>query len=215
MARPRVVYAMCNVWDVLFARSESPGQSLAEAHEMARRAVELDHRDAEADTVLGIVALFMRRFDDALRRLETALEIDTNLALAHMWGGGYYALSCQPDEARTHLKEALRLSPRDPANYWTFAFQGLADFADGRYDHAAEWARKAIHLYHRFPTAHRLLAASCTLLGQSDAARSAVRALLGSAPGTTIATTRAAVPWKDTAVMERYLDALRNAGLPE
>jgi adenylate cyclase len=32
MARPRVVYAMCNVWDVLFARAESPAQTLVEAH---------------------------------------------------------------------------------------------------------------------------------------------------------------------------------------
>ena len=215
MARPRVVYAMCNVWDVLFARSGSPQQTLAEAHEMARRAVELDHRDAEAHTVLGVVALFMGRFDDSLRRLETALEIDPNLALAYMWGGGYYALSCQSDKARAHLNEALRLSPRDPANNWTFAFQGLADFADERYEDAAEWARKAIHLYHRFPTAHRLLAASCTLLGQIDKARSALAALLSSAPGTTIARTRTAVPWKDPVVMERYLDALRKAGLPE
>jgi hypothetical protein len=38
---------------------------------------------------------------------------------------------------------------------------------------------------------------------------------LSSAPGTTIAKTRAAVPWKDPLVMERYLDALRKAGLPE
>ena len=83
MARPRVVYAMCNVWDVLFARSESPARSLVEA--MARKAVELDHGDAEAHAVLGVVALFMRRFDDSLRRLETALEINPNLALAYMW----------------------------------------------------------------------------------------------------------------------------------
>ena len=100
-------------------------------------------------------------------------------------------------------------------NYWTFAFHGLADFADGRYEEAAECARKAIHLYHRFPTAHRLLAASCSLLGQTENARSALAALLSSAPGSTIGKTRAAVPWKDPAVMERYLDALRQAGLPE
>jgi TolB-like protein/class 3 adenylate cyclase/Flp pilus assembly protein TadD len=215
MARPRVVYAMCDVWDVLFARAQSPAQTLAEADEMARRAVELDHRDAEAHTILGVVALFMGRFDDSLRRLQTALEINPNLALAYMWGGGYYALSCQGDEARAHLKEALRLSPRDPVNYWTFAFQGLADFADARYEDAAEWARKAIHLYNRFPTAHRLLAASCSLLGQTENAQSALAALLSTAPGSTIARTRAAVPWKDPAVMERYLDALRKAGLPE
>jgi tetratricopeptide (TPR) repeat protein len=139
MARARVVYAMCNVWDVLFARSESPEQSLAEAHDMARRAVELDARDAEAHMILGMVALFTRRFDDSLRRLETGLEIDPNLAFAYMWGGGYYALSCESDKARTHLKEALRLSPRDASNYWTFAFLGLADFADERYEDAVEF----------------------------------------------------------------------------
>jgi adenylate cyclase len=182
---------------------------------MARRAVELDGRDAEAHTVLGVVALFMRRFDDSLRRLETALEINPNLAVAHMWGGGYYALACECGKARTHLKEALRLSSRDPTNYWTFAFFGLADFADQRYDEAAEWAHKAIQIYREFPTAHRLLTASCSQLGQTQKARSALDTLLSIAPGTTIAKTRAAVAWKDPAVMERYLDALRKAGLPE
>ena len=215
MARPRVVYAMCNVWDVLFSRSESPEQLLAEAHDMARRAVELDDRDAEAHTILGMVALFMRRYDDSLRRLETALEINSNLAFGYMWGGGYYALSCESDKARAHLKEALRLSPRDPANYWTFAFFGLADFADERYEEAVEWAQRAIHLYQKFPTAHRLLTASRRQLGQTEKARAALIALLSVAPGTTVAKIRAAVPWKDPAVMERYLDALRKAGLPE
>ncbi|MFZ0712407.1 MAG: hypothetical protein WAM53_20370 [Terrimicrobiaceae bacterium] len=52
--------------------------------------------------------------------------------------GRWISLSCESDKARSHLKEALRLSPRDPANYWTFAFLGLADFADERYEEAAE-----------------------------------------------------------------------------
>ena len=132
-----------------------------------------------------------------------------------MWGGGYYALSGESDKARAHLKEALRLSPRDRANYWTFAFFGLADFADERYEEAVEWAQRAIHLYQKFPTAHRLLTASRRQLGQTAKARAALIALLSVAPGTTVAKIRAAVPWKDPAVMERYLEALRTAGLPE
>jgi adenylate cyclase len=215
MARPRVICAMCSVWDVLFARSPSPQQALADASETARRAVELDGGDAEAHLILGVVALFMRRFDDSLRRLETALEINPNLASAYMWGGGYYALSCERDKAHAYLKEALRLSPRDPSNYWTFAFFGLADFADERYADAAEWACRAIHLHQKFPTAHRLLTASCALLDQPEKARSALQALSSSAPEATIAKTRGAVPWKHSAVMERYLNALRKAGLPE
>jgi TolB-like protein/class 3 adenylate cyclase/Flp pilus assembly protein TadD len=215
MARARVVHAMCDIWDVLYARSASPPQSLAQAHDMVRRAVELDDRDAEAHTILGVVALFMRRYDESRRRLITALEMTPNLAFAHMWGGGFYALSGESENARGHLSEALRLNPRDPANYWTFGFWGLAEFAAERYDEAVEWAHKAIHLYQNFPTAHRLLAASYGRLGEIEKARAARDGLLSVAPGTTIARTRAGVPWKDPATMDRYLDALRKAGLPE
>jgi adenylate cyclase len=215
MARAMVVHATCDIWDVLYARGGHTGQLLARAQEMATRAVELDGRDAEAHTILGGVALFMRHYDESFRRLDTALTINPNLAFAHMWGGGGYALSGNSENARESLKEALRLSPRDPANYWTYAFLGLAEFADENYDEAIEWGLKAIHLYQSFPTAHRLLAASYGTLGQADAAGAAVAELLRIAPGTNIASTRAGVPWKDGKVMERYLDALRQAGLPE
>lgn len=215
MAKARVVHAMCDIWDVLYARSESPAQSIAMALDMARTAVELDDRDAEAHTILGAVCLFMRRYDDASRRLETAIAINPNLAFAHMWGGGYHALLGQGNEARERLNDAMRLSPRDPANYWTFAFFGLAEFACEHYEEAAEWAHKAIHLYQDFPTAYRLLAASFSALGQAGKARTALEGLLDIAPGTTIAKTRAGVPWKEATVMERYLEALRKAGLPE
>jgi TolB-like protein len=215
LARAFVVPAMCAVWDVLYVRVPDPAGALAEAHRLAQRAVELDPRDAEAHTILGVVALFMRRYDDAFRRLEIGLGLHQNLAFARMWGGGGYALACEPAKAREQLGQALRLSPRDPANYWTYAFLGLADFAEGCYEDAAEWARKALHLQPGFPTANRLLAACCALLGQDGEARAAVAELLRAAPGATLAGTRASVPWRDAAVMTRYLDALRRAGLPD
>ena len=215
MARAHVVHAMCDIWDVLYGWSGNPLKSLASAHEMARSAVELDPRDAEAHTILGVVTLFTRDFDDAPRRLETALSLNANLAFPYMWGGGYYAFTSEPARAREYLTRALRLSPRDPANYWTYAFFGLADFSEGHYEEAAEWALKAMHLQQDFPTAHRLLAASYSRRGLTAQAEAAIEGLLAIAPGTTIARTRAGVPWKDPAIMDRYLDALRNAGLPE
>lgn len=215
LARARVVHAMCDIWDVLYAWSDNLPQSLGSAHEMARGAVEIDERDAEAHTILGAVALFMRRFEDTDRRLETAIGINPNLAFAHMWGGGYYALAGMSDKAREMLTKALRLSPRDPANYWSYGFFGMAEFADGHYDEAVEWARKALHLNQNFPTAHRVLVASLSELGQIDKARAALDELLKIAPGTTIGKTQASVPWKEAVHMERYLGALRKAGLPE
>ncbi len=215
MARARVIHAMCDIWDVLYGWGENPLKSLASAHDMAREAVEIDSRDAEAHTILGVVTLFTRDFNDATRRLETALQLNVNLAFAHMWGGGYYAFICESEKARKHLKEALRLSPCDPANYWTFAFLGLAEFSDQHYAEAVEWALKSIHLHQAFPTGHRLLAACYAMLGETGRAEAALEDLLCIAPGTTIASTRAGVPWKDAAMMDRYLDALRKAGLRE
>ncbi|MGK9169449.1 tetratricopeptide repeat protein [Inquilinus limosus] len=215
LARARSIQTMCDVWDVLFGRSADPGRSLAAADAMARQAVDLDPRDAEAQTVLGMVALFLRRFDEAERRLETALAINPNLAFAYMLGGGHYALSGESEKARQALHTALRLSPRDPANHWCYAFLGLAAFAEGDDERAAEQARQALHLYPALPVAHRLLAAALSALGRTEEAKAALAGLLAVAPGATIASTRAGVPWKPPEVMQRYLDALRRAGLPE
>lgn len=214
-ARARVVYAMCKIVDVLYAWSPNPQAAMAEAQDMARLAVELDDRDAEAHTILGSVALFMRRFDDARRCLETAIDLNPNLAFARMWGGGYYALAGEIESARETLKMAIRLSPRDPANYWTFAFFGMAEFADGHYDAAAEWARKALHMNYNFPTGHRVLLAALGEMGDANATRAALDGLLSVAPETSITTTRVGVPWKTPEHLERYLNALRKAGLPE
>jgi TolB-like protein len=215
LAKAHVVHAMCDVWDVVNARSADPRETLASAHAMARQAVALDERDAEAHAVLGMVALFMRRYEESERRLATAIGLNANLAFAFMLGGGFYALSGETEKAHEHLKEALRLNPRDPANYWIYAFFGLAEWSAGRYDDAADWARKGIHVYPEFPTAHRLLAAGLSAAGEIERARDAVAALLRIAPSASLAKTRAGVPWKHDATMQRYLDALRRAGLPE
>ncbi|QND55037.1 adenylate/guanylate cyclase domain-containing protein (plasmid) [Phyllobacterium sp. 628] len=215
LARARVVHAMCDIIDVLYGWNAAPAEALGEAYEMARVAVGLDERDAEAHTILGAVSLFLRRFDDTQRSLETAIDINPNLAFARMWGGGYYALAGDADNARETLKMAIRLSPRDPSNYWTFAFFGMAEFTEGHYEAAVEWARKALHINYNFPTGHRVLLAALGELDDADATRTALNNLLRVAPETSIATTRSGVPWKKAEDLQLYLDALRKAGLPE
>ena len=102
MARARVVHAMCDIWDVLYGWAPDPLQALAEAHEMGREAVALDGRDAEAHTILGAVMLFARDFEDAPRRLETALALNANLAAA-ICGAAAIMPSCpsRPGRAST------------------------------------------------------------------------------------------------------------------
>jgi adenylate cyclase len=60
-----------------------------------------------------------------------------------------------------------------------------------------------------------VLAANCGQAGRIEEGRAAVAELRRVAPEMTIKSTRAQVPWKDPADMERYLEGLRKAGLPE
>jgi adenylate cyclase len=82
---------------VVNGRSVAPPQTLASA----RQAIAFDERGAEAHAVLGMVTLFMRRYDESERRLQTAVTLTPNLAFAFMLGGGFYALSARAERRTT------------------------------------------------------------------------------------------------------------------
>ena len=215
LARARVVHAMCDIWDVLYGWAPDPLRSLAEAHELARAAVASDPRDAEAQVILGVVTLFIRDFDDAPRRLETALKLNANLASAHMWGGGYYAFTGDRANAYKHLKEALRLSPRDPANHWTYVVPRARRLRRRKLRRCGGMGAQGDPRPAGFPDRPSLADRQLCHARRSAAAQAALETLLAIAPGTTIASTRAGVPWKDAGDMDRYLAGLRRAGMAE
>jgi Flp pilus assembly protein TadD len=109
----------------------------------------------------------------------------------------------------------LRLSPRDPERAGWFAEAGFAAFASEDYNEGIEWARRGQEENPDWPGVYRVLAANCGPAGRLEEGRAAVTKLSRLAPDMTIETTRAQVPWKDPADMERYLDGLRKAGLSE
>ena len=60
-----------------------------------------------------------------------------------------------------------------------------------------------------------MLAASCAQVGQMDQAQAAIGKVLEAAPHMTLGYVRQARIFRNQADMDRYLDALRKAGLPE
>jgi tetratricopeptide (TPR) repeat protein len=116
--------------------------------------------------------------------------------------------------ALVEVERAMRLSPVDPAIFYFTIVMCGAQFVAGHHAEAADWARRTLRLRPGYLIAHRLLAASLVGLGERDAAREAVRALLAFAPGDTIAWIAAHSALRGEA-RERYLAALREAGLPD
>ncbi|NIM98214.1 MAG: tetratricopeptide repeat protein [candidate division Zixibacteria bacterium] len=207
--------AFTHLMQAQFGWSESVNQSIQEAAKAAQRAVAIDDRDAWAHTALGMVDLISRRYEDTIRRLEKAIDLNPSLANAHGALGQALALSGEYEAAVGQINKAIRLSPRDPFMVYWVAHLGLAAFAVERYDEAREWGVKTVRENPQFPGGYRLLAASYGQLDRKKEAQTALKEVLRLLPGMTIEDVRKQVPFKKPNDLERYLDGLRKAGLPD
>jgi TolB-like protein len=207
--------AFTHLMQVQFGWSESTANSIKEAENTAQSAVAIDDRDAWAHTALGLADLISKRYDDAVCRLEKAIDLNPNLANAYGALGQALALAGEYEAAVTHINKAIRLSPHDPFIVYWFGHLGVAAFADERYEDACYWGRKTIQQNPMFPGGHRLVAASCGQLDHTQEAAKELRELLLLMPGMTADDVRKQVPFKRSSDMERYIEGLRKAGLKE
>jgi tetratricopeptide (TPR) repeat protein len=118
------------------------------------------------------------------------------------------------------VREGVRVSPRDPQLNQFYIQASEAALALGRYEEAVEWARKSVDAHSSFVWGYVQLASTYALNGQPTEAGTALAAANRLRPGITIAdymqdwanpTSNAAA----IAFMERMVDGLRKAGMPE
>ncbi len=201
--------------DGIYVWQRPQPESLAMASEMAQKAVALDKQDEGAHTVLGVVLLFVKRHDEAIRRLETAIQINPNFSQAIGFLGMTLVYPHEHDQAAELLQKAIRLSPRDPNLPAYFAQLSMIEFMAERYDEALKWMEKTIHENPDYPTGYRMLASIHAMLGNLPEARAAYEHLNRLAPGVTIETTLRGMPFAHPADAQRYAEGLRKAGMPE
>ena len=83
-----------------------------------------DH--ARGHMTLGLVHMFTKRAAQGIAECEHALALDRNLANAHAIIGTGKVLIGHPEETEAHVREALRLSPRDTMAYAWMSYAGNA-----------------------------------------------------------------------------------------
>jgi adenylate cyclase len=207
------IAAFAHLYAIAYGWEASLAPSVMAAYQSAAKAVSLDSRDAISQTALAACEAFMGRPDDAIARLQLALDLNPNFAWAH--GNLGFALTClgRGDEAVAPFNEALRLSPRDQFNFAWHYLLAFALFVASRYEEALNAAEKSLRENANAPGAYRVRAASLSQLGRIDEARSALADFLRLAPAATVASTKAQVPLKRSGDLDRYVDALKRAGL--
>jgi TolB-like protein/Tfp pilus assembly protein PilF len=197
--------------------AENPAAEAAEGLALASRAVELGKDDGN---VLWMAAYAVWRLAfDARRARELAyrsLRLNPNSAIALAITAWMETHMGEFARAIEMYQRAERLSPRDP-RAWLFATgMGMALFFLDRFDEAAYWAEKALADNPRCTIALRTLAGSLAKMGQREQAAIAVQTMLKVEPQLTLSIWRARLKWLDeTPWGNRYVEALRLAGLPE
>ena len=187
----------------------------AEAEGEARSALAIDERDPWAHLTHGLVLYRQRRHDEAERSYRRALELNPNFALAHAVLGLPLAYRGAHRDAIESAERAMRLSPNDPlidrqATH-TMAF---AEFAAAHYADCVTWARKTIERHPGHLPPYSVLIAGAALLGDAVGAAEAMRSLLRLRPDFSLTWAGKNVPLTGD-ILERFLDGLRRAGVPE
>ena len=200
--------------DILFQWTDSPARSTSEAVRAAEACIGINDRDHSGYLALGL-AYSLTEGKKAISAFRLALELNPNSSAAHFYIGLSHALGCRPDASIAALETAMQLSPQDP-QMWSYLWSmALAHFSAERFEETVDWARRSIQRKADWPLTFTTLAAGHAHLGQVDKARAAVQELLQLSPGFSLSSAMPFLSTADPAFVDRYLDGLRKAGLPE
>jgi len=186
-------------------------QALERAFALAQQAVALDDAFPQAHVILGEVSLWRKHYEQATAELERAIALDPNLATAYAWLGHTLNLTGRAEEAIGLVKKAMRLNPRYPS--WYSFYLGQAYLLIGQHEEAVVEFKKVFTRTPDFWPAHADLAVAYIELGREAEAQVEVTEVLRISPQFSLEVARQTWPYKDPTTLERYLSALRKAGL--
>jgi adenylate cyclase len=186
-----------------------------EACAAARKAVETDPENGTALAVAAFtIAALGGGLDETVELANRALRLHpnsstvcTNCAWVFTYGGEY-------GKALDLLDTARRLNPLDPRGYLMNNATAVAYFFAGHFEETERWTRRSLEKWPAVPVSLRYRAAALVHLGRVEEARAIISNLLSIQPNSTLARS-GQIRHSDPAKLDMYLDALRQAGLPE
>ena len=190
-------------------------RTIEEAIAEARRAVDLDSRDAMVRYALGRAYHIARRHDEAIPEFEVAIELNPNFA--HAYFGLGFALNSwgRHEDGIPLLETAIRLSPHDPHVGQWMAQIALAKLSVQQHEAALIWARQSLRQPNVQWSRWVFLISALGHLGRTEEAGRAIDALHRLNPELGPAFIKSYWPIVDAAALAHLLDGLRKAGLPE
>jgi adenylate cyclase len=204
---------LCHWWQARYDTSVIKETSLRLCEEQAKRALSVDAHMGSAYMLLGGNALLRDQHTEAITLCERAIA----LSPGDSWAMAFLGLVCiyggQASRAVDVLKLALRLSPHPPA--WYIESYAMASMWNGDADTAISAAEENRRRYPDDVDALMDIAVVYGFYGRDSEAAQVVAEIRSKHPAYTLRDTLRTERYRELAKLEKIIDILRRAGLPE
>jgi adenylate cyclase len=208
---------------VLDNMTGSRAADIERAEELLRQALARSPDNPQAHLAKGQLLRAQNRFNEAIAEYETALAFNRNLVNAYAQiGRCKFFTAGSAGEAILLNEQAIRLSPRDPANHIWYGRIGQAHLVQSRIDESILWFERARNANPAFALHHAWLAATYALKDAVEWAAfelTEARSLSGDDRYSSLARLRAsgffAAPNVSALFETTFFAGLRKAGEPE
>jgi adenylate cyclase len=199
--------------ELAYGWSKSPIETFEQAEKNVEKALALNDSLDLAHGLLGYIYLFKRQHKEAIQEGERAIELNPNGAIAHLILGYILICSDKVELAIKLIKRAFRLNPIPTSEYYSFL--AFAYLNIGQYEKAIEVCKKTLSANPDVLPTTLYLAASHSSLDRPEEARKAVEEVLRIQPDFSLEYHANTLPFKNQEELNKYINALRKAGLPE
>ena len=185
------------------------------ALENARRAVEIDPRNAEGQWIIGVGYALNGEPERGMPACEIAMELNPNNDCAYVCAGLTSMALGEPEKAIPFFERSLRLNPQFRP-FTKYKYMAIASIQAGDDERGVEFVQRAISAAPEDAVAHFVLAAALANLDRMQEARAVLETYLDLVPNSrsSVADLRERYRWMGPG-FERLLEGLLRAGLPE
>jgi len=198
-------------YDARFGWVEARAESIKMALQYAQKTIELNDTSDLGYLLIGAVYFLQGQYEKAIAEAERAAALNPNGATNYSGLAGFLGCSGKWEESIELAKKSIRLEPFAPPTYYHWL--GRAYFMTGQLDESIAAFKKALHVNPNYLPAHAFLAACYSSLDRHAEAAAEADEVRRINPKFNLESYAKTLPYKNKADIERYITALRKAGL--
>ena len=203
--------AVIYYYDVILGTSQSPKESIAKGIEMAQKSISLDNKMSYAHGALSLLYVLKNDYDKAISEAEIGVALEPNLAYSYSFLGHALNYSSRYSEAISAFEKSIRLDPIPP--YVTLSGLAHSLRSVGRYEESVTIFKKLLQKLPDNLLGQLGLTATYSMMGRDADARAQAKEVLRIDPNFSVDSYSKRVSYKNKDDWNRYMDALRKAGL--